>query len=189
MALLGKGMKKLIVKTAVAALLATFSISILILGTLSLTAPRWMEKLAGNLGLVQTEATYALQAYKKEKTIESLSVAVQKNYIAKLYNRSAEYGGVLIARADFNDYCQAQPNTTETFTTKVFLQAITAESYFYIGNLEYALAIAQGTYTASTQANQVVDWLLALPQIADDTAPTAIQDFKVQLQNIKSSTI
>lgn len=182
-------MKKLIVKTVVAALLATFSIGIILFGTLSLTLPRYMEKLAGNLGLLQTEATYALQAYKKDNKIESLSVAVQKNYLAKCYNRSAEYGGVLLARADFDDYCQRQTSTTSTFTTKVFLQAITAESYFYIGNLENALAIAKGTYTASTTANQVVDWLLALPQVADSSASASIQDFKMQLQNIKTPNI
>lgn len=176
-------MKKLILKTIVAALLSIFSIFLVLFGTLSLTVPQWMGKLAGNLGLVQTEATYALQAYKKDKKIESLSIAVQKSYNAKLYQNSATYGRALIEDENFATYCQTQPeyvNALSKFTTKVFLQAITAESCFYIGDADQTFIIAQSTYIPNNDY-QVVDWLLELPKIQADT------NFYNQLQTIKTT--
>ena len=171
-------MKKLIVKTTLATLLTILSLFLIVVGTLSLTMPHVMEKLAGNLGLKQTEASYALQVYKKDKKIESLSIAVQKNYNAKLYNNSATYGLLLIEDENFDSYCQTQSNIANTsYSTKVYLQAITAESYFYINDKEKALQIAQ-----SSGDIQVVDWLLQLPNIKEDT------DFKSQLEGLKQPT-
>lgn len=173
-------MKKLILKTVIVAIVAIFSICLVFFGILSLTVPKLMGKLAGNLGFVRIEASYALQEYKKDKKTETLAIAVQKNYNAQLYKNAAIYGDILIQDNHFDSYCQTQTNSNlYNFTTKVFLQSITAESYFYIGNYERTFAIARNNYKETDGNNQVVDWLLGTTKIRENT------EFYNKLEGIK----